>query len=59
MQIMDSGQWKGAIGSDPRGNPSPEVDLYTDYLERCAPHATGVRAKVRFAPHTTPSFPQR
>ena len=44
---------QGAIGSDPRGNPSPEVDLYTDYLERCAPHATGVRAKVRFeSPHT-------
>ena len=55
---MDTGQWKGAIGSDPRGNPSPEVDLYTDYLERCAPHATGVRAKVRpLRPHLL-SFPQ-
>ena len=40
------GQWKGAIGSDPRGNPSPSVDLYYDYLEPCAPHATGVRAKI-------------
>ena len=44
--IMDTGQWKGAIGSAPRGNPSPKVDLYADYLEKVAQHATGVRAKI-------------
>jgi sugar phosphate isomerase/epimerase len=44
--IMDTGQWLGAIGSDPRGEFDPEVDLYRDYLERTAPYATYVRAKI-------------
>lgn len=44
--IMDTGQWLGAIGSDPRGEFDPEVDLYADYLERTAPYATYVRAKI-------------
>ena len=44
--IMDTGQWLGAIGSDPRGEFDPGVDLYEDYLERTAPHATYVRAKI-------------
>ena len=44
--IMDTGQWLGAIGSDPRGEFDPKVDLYRDYLERTAPFATYVRAKI-------------
>jgi sugar phosphate isomerase/epimerase len=44
--IMDTGQWRGAIGSDPRGQFDPNVDLYKDYLERTAPYATCVRAKI-------------
>jgi len=44
--IMDTGQWQGAIGSDPRGEFDPEVDLYADYLEPTAPHAAYVRAKI-------------
>jgi len=44
--IMDAGQWLGAIGSDPRGEFDPNVDLYKDYLEPTAPYATCVRAKI-------------
>lgn len=44
--IMDTGQWLGAIGSDPRGEFDPKVDLYGDYLERTAPYATYMRAKI-------------
>jgi len=44
--IMDTGQWLGAIGSHPRGEFDPEVDLYEDYLERTAPCAAYVRAKI-------------
>ena len=44
--IMDTGQWKGAIGSHPRGIFDPDVDLYRDYLEPTAPYATYVRAKI-------------
>jgi len=44
--LMDTGQWKGSIGSHPRGEFSPNVDLYRDYLERTAPHTTYVRAKI-------------
>ena len=34
--VMDTGQWKGAIGSHPRGTFDPDVDLYRDYLENFA-----------------------
>lgn len=44
--VMDTGQWLGAIGSDPRGEWDPGVDLYTDYLEPTAPYTTHVRAKI-------------
>ena len=44
--IMDTGQWQGAIGSHPRGEFDPNIDLYKDYLERTAPYATYVRAKI-------------
>ncbi|MFC1526345.1 sugar phosphate isomerase/epimerase family protein [Candidatus Latescibacterota bacterium] len=44
--IMDTGQWLGAIGSDPRGESDPGVDLYEDYLRPTAPHARYVRAKI-------------
>jgi sugar phosphate isomerase/epimerase len=44
--IMDTGQWKGAIGSHPRGEFDPDVDLYKDYLEPTVPYATYVRAKI-------------
>ena len=44
--IMDTGQWLGAIGSHPRGEFDPNVDLYKDYLEPTAPYATYVRAKI-------------
>jgi len=44
--IMDSGQWLGAIGSDPRGEFDPNVDLYKDYLEPTAPYAICTRAKI-------------
>ena len=43
---LDTGQWLGAIGSHPRGEFDPNVDLYEDYLEPTAPHATYVRAKI-------------
>jgi hypothetical protein len=44
--LLDTGQWQGAIGSHPRGESDPTVDLYEDYLEPTAPHATYVRAKI-------------
>ena len=44
--LMDTGQWLGAIGSDPRGEFDPDVDLYEDYLRPTAPHAVYVRAKI-------------
>ena len=44
--IMDTGQWLGSIGSHPRGEFDPSVDLYRDYLERTAPHAAYVRGKI-------------
>ena len=44
--LMDTGQWLNAIGSHPRGEFNPNVDLYKDYLERTAPHTTSVRAKI-------------
>jgi len=44
--IMDTGQWLGAIGSHPRGEFDPQVDLYADYLEPTAPRAAYVRAKI-------------
>ena len=44
--LMDAGQWLGSIGSHPRGQFDPEVDIYRDYLERMAPHASYLRAKI-------------
>ena len=44
--IMDTGQWLNAVGSHPRGEFDPNVDLYKDYLEPTAPYATYVRAKI-------------
>lgn len=44
--IMDTGQWLNAIGSHPRGEFDPNIDLYKDYLEPTAPYATYVRAKI-------------
>ncbi len=44
--LMDTGQWLGAIGSHPRGEFDPQVDLYEDYLRPTAPHAVYVRAKI-------------
>ena len=44
--LMDTGQWEGAIGSHPRGEFDPDVDLYKDYLEPTARYATYVRAKI-------------
>ena len=44
--LLDTGQWLGAIGSHPRGEFDPNVDLYKDYLEPTAPFARYVRAKI-------------
>ena len=44
--LLDTGQWLGAIGSHPRGEFDPDIDLYRDYLEPTAPFATYVRAKI-------------
>ncbi len=44
--LMDSGQWLGSIGSHPRGEFDPDVDIYKDYLEPTAPHASYLRAKI-------------
>ena len=44
--LWDTGQWLGAIGSHPRGEFDPNVDLYEDYLVPTAPYAGSVRAKI-------------
>lgn len=44
--LLDTGQWERAIGSDPRGEWDPAVDLYEDYIKPTAPYATYVRAKI-------------
>lgn len=44
--LLDTGQWLGSIGSHPRGESDPAVDIYRDYIEPTAPHATYVRAKI-------------
>jgi sugar phosphate isomerase/epimerase len=54
--LMDTGQWLGAIGSDPRGEFDPNVDLYEDYLRPTAPHATYVRAKIYKIDNGTEEF---
>ncbi len=43
--LMDTGQWWGSIGADPRGEFDPDVDIY-EYMEQTAPHAVSVRAKI-------------
>jgi len=43
--IMDTVQWWGSIGADPRGEYDPEVDIY-EYMEQTAPYASSVRAKI-------------
>ena len=44
--ILDTGQWQGAIGGSPRGWRDFTVDIYRDHIERVAPHASLVRAKI-------------
>ena len=44
--LWDTGQWLGSIGSHPRGEFDPDVDLYEDYLVPTAPYASSVRAKI-------------
>jgi len=44
--LWDTGQWLGSIGSHPRGEFDPNVDLYEDYLKPTAPYASSVRAKI-------------
>ena len=44
--LWDTGQWLGAIGSHPRGEFDPNVDMYEDYLVPTAPYAGSVRAKI-------------
>jgi len=44
--LLDTGQWEGAVGSHPRGEWDEAVDLYEDYLQPTARHATYVRAKI-------------
>jgi len=43
--IMDTGQWWGSIGADPRGQFDPDVNIY-EYMAQTAPHASSVRAKI-------------
>ncbi|MDA1189998.1 MAG: TIM barrel protein, partial [Chloroflexi bacterium] len=43
--IMDTGQWWGSIGADPRGQFDPDVDIY-EYMTLTAPYASSVRAKI-------------
>ena len=43
--ILDTGQWWGSIGADPRGQFDPDVDIY-EYMTQTAPHASSVRAKI-------------
>ena len=45
--ILDTGQWQGSIGSDPRGvikDPNPNV--HEEHIEMTAPYAGYVRAKI-------------
>ena len=44
--IMDTGQWLGSIGSHPRGEYDPNIDIYTDYISPTAPYTTCIRAKI-------------
>ncbi len=45
--IMDTGQWKGSIGSDPRGViKDPNPNIHEEHIEMTAPYASYVRAKV-------------
>jgi sugar phosphate isomerase/epimerase len=44
--LWDTGQWLGSIGSDPRGEFDPKVDIYEDYLVPTAFCASSVRAKI-------------
>jgi len=44
--LWDTGQWLGSIGSHPRGEFDPNVDLYEDHLKPTAPYASSVRAKI-------------
>ena len=43
--IMDCGQWMGSPGGNPIGEIDPDVDIYA-YMERVAPYASCVRAKI-------------
>ena len=43
--IMDCGQWMGSPGGNPIGEIDPNVDIYA-YMERVAPYASCVRAKI-------------
>lgn len=43
--ILDTGRWKGSLGTNPMGVPDPEVDIY-EYMEETAPQASYVRAKI-------------
>ena len=44
--LLDTGQWLGSIGSHPRGEFDPAVDIYEDYIKPTMPHASLVRAKI-------------
>ena len=44
--LWDTGQWLGSIGSHPRGEFDPKVDIYEDYLVPTAFCASSVRAKI-------------
>ncbi len=44
--IMDTGQWEGSLGGSPRGWMNVDVDIYKDHMERTAPYASCVRAKI-------------
>ncbi len=44
--LWDTGQWLGSIGSHPRGEFDPKVDIYEDYLIPTAFCASSVRAKI-------------
>ena len=43
--IMDTGQWWGSIGADPRGEFDPDVDIY-EYMMQIAPRVSSVRSKI-------------
>lgn len=42
--ILDTGQWQGSPGANPKGEGDPSVDIY-EYIERTAPYAIHVRTK--------------